>query len=170
MRVLRRMETDAGVGFDLAGEDAEQGGFAGTVAADQAEAFALGDAEGDVLKEQAGAEGFGEAGTTFEESHGILDRSLTVAVRGGGTLGARGKCGKSETDVGGAEFEARAGSRLKAGCSQDWLLSPASGKLAFVHPKVKAASGQAGRPVPLATEHLGAIRTGGPRRGRVGRL
>ena len=67
----------AGIGLDLAGEDAEQGGFAGAVAADQAEAFAFGDAEGDVLEEEAGAEGFGEAGAAFEESHFRVPIGLT---------------------------------------------------------------------------------------------
>ena len=59
----------AGIGLELAGEDPEQGGLARAVAADQAEALAFGDAERDVLEQQAGAEGFGEAGTAFEERH-----------------------------------------------------------------------------------------------------
>ncbi len=41
-------------------------------------------------------------------------------------------------------------SRLKGGCSQDWLpYTAASRKRVFVHARVTAASGQARRPVPL---------------------
>ena len=45
----------AAIGIDLAGEDAQQGGFAGAVAADQAEALAFGDAERDVLERAGGS-------------------------------------------------------------------------------------------------------------------
>src|SRR5271166_476537 len=46
------------VGINLAGEDAQQRGFAGTIGADQADAIAFGDGEGDVLEKGLGPEGF----------------------------------------------------------------------------------------------------------------
>ncbi len=42
----------AAIGSDLTGEDAQQGGFTGAIAADQPEALAFGDAQRDVLKEE----------------------------------------------------------------------------------------------------------------------
>jgi hypothetical protein len=43
----------AGVRLDLTCEDAQQGGFAGSVASDQSETLAVGDAERYVLKQEA---------------------------------------------------------------------------------------------------------------------
>src|ERR1019366_3747973 len=59
----------AAVGLEQACKDAQQGGFARAVAADQAEAFAFGDTQRDVLKQQAGTVGFGEAGATSKQCH-----------------------------------------------------------------------------------------------------
>ena len=48
----------AGVGRDQAGEDAQQGGFAGAVGTDESNAVAVIDSEGDVAEERLSAEGF----------------------------------------------------------------------------------------------------------------
>ena len=46
----------AGVGLDLAGEKGEEGGFAGAIGADEADAVAVFDGEGDVFEEGESAE------------------------------------------------------------------------------------------------------------------
>ena len=48
----------AGVGLDAPGEDLQQGGLAGAVGSDQAEAVAFLNAEGHAAKQRRGAEGF----------------------------------------------------------------------------------------------------------------
>jgi hypothetical protein len=51
----------AGVGLLLAGEDGEEGGLAGAVGANEADAVGVGDGEGDVFEEGLRAKAFGEA-------------------------------------------------------------------------------------------------------------
>ena len=76
----------SGGGFELAGEEAEDGGFAGAVGADEADADAVGDEEVEVLDDGAAAE---DDGDVFE-----LDEALGLALgggevdSGGGGLGA----------------------------------------------------------------------------------
>ena len=49
------------IGVDDPGEGAEEGGFAGAVGADEADAVALVDLELDIAKERGGPEGLGES-------------------------------------------------------------------------------------------------------------
>ena len=56
----------AGVGGFVFGEDFEEGGFAAAIGADDDEALAAGEVEGDVLEEEVVFVGFGEAGEDAE--------------------------------------------------------------------------------------------------------
>ncbi len=67
-QIAARVER-AFIGLEFAGEDLEERGLTGPVGADQAEAFAFGDAEGDAAKESSGSEILGYAGTALEEGH-----------------------------------------------------------------------------------------------------
>ena len=72
----------AGVGVDLAGENAEQRGFTGAVGADQADAISFGNGERNFLEERIGAEGFRDfLGVDYRwQACGLLRLCLRVSV------------------------------------------------------------------------------------------
>ena len=75
------VEDLAGGGFDEAEEEAGEGGFAGAGFADEAEGFAAGEGEGDVVDDGVGAVGFGEVVGGEEGHRGIEADSRQVDSR-----------------------------------------------------------------------------------------
>src|SRR5207302_10584137 len=72
----------AGVGFEEAGDDVEQGRLAGTVGADQAEDLAVVDREADVVDRLHPAEALAHA-TELEHDVSLLAAATVPAGRGG---------------------------------------------------------------------------------------
>jgi hypothetical protein len=67
--VLRRKVTSAGIGLHAACKNPQEGGLAGTVCADQAEAFAFGNTQRNVFEQYARAEALRDGATASEERH-----------------------------------------------------------------------------------------------------
>src|SRR5690606_34934371 len=65
------------VGFEALRQDAQQRGLAVAVAADDADAIALGDADGDVVQDGAGREGLADALGDDERGHQINRAPVT---------------------------------------------------------------------------------------------